>query len=260
MRVIVCGRSDVALATLLVSVTILVFSGAIHFVSSFTTWRESIVMEHSYGEQPYPARPMPKGYVCFKTSVPPPMNGKLEGPWEHAPWTDMFQDIEGPSKVIDTIMYLLESYGMCKWSHTSACCRHVCSPSMHAHAHAESHMPINLLDDDLSGWLACLARRLTLQPVCEQCTAGWAVCAQPAPRLGTRVKMLWDESALYIAAWLEEPAPWANLTLHDSIIYHDNDFEVFIDPDGDNHMYYEVRSHVAGPCTFANIHQSGAQG
>lgn len=35
--------------------------------------------------------------------------------------------------------------------------------------------------------------------------------------------------------------PWANLTLHDSVVYHDNDFEVFIDPDGDNHNYMEVR-------------------
>ena len=30
------------------------------------------------------------------------------------------------------------------------------------------------------------------------------------------------------------------MTKHDSVIFHDNDFEVFIDPDGDNHEYYEI--------------------
>ncbi|NPV83193.1 MAG: carbohydrate-binding family 9-like protein, partial [Candidatus Aminicenantes bacterium] len=33
---------------------------------------------------------------------------------------------------------------------------------------------------------------------------------------------------------------WATLTKRDSIIYQDNDFEVFIDPDGDTHNYYEL--------------------
>lgn len=61
-----------------------------------------------------------------------------------------------------------------------------------------------------------------------------------SPHLRTRVKMLWDDQYLYIAAWLEEPHVWGNLHQHDTIIYHDNDFEVFIDPDGDTHQYYEI--------------------
>ena len=39
---------------------------------------------------------------------------------------------------------------------------------------------------------------------------------------------------------LEEPHVWGTLTKHDSVIFHDNDFEIFIDPDGDNHEYYEI--------------------
>ena len=62
---------------------------------------------------------------------------------------------------------------------------------------------------------------------------------QPAPRFRTRAKMLWDDRYLYIAAQLEEPHVWATLTEHDSVIFHDNDFELFIDPDGDNHNYAE---------------------
>lgn len=62
---------------------------------------------------------------------------------------------------------------------------------------------------------------------------------KPRPRFRTRAKMLWDAEYFYVAAELEEPHVWATLTTHDSIIYHDNDFEVFIDPDGDSHEYYE---------------------
>ncbi len=64
--------------------------------------------------------------------------------------------------------------------------------------------------------------------------------AKPAPRFRTRAQMLWDDQYLYIAAYLEEPHIWATLTARDSIIFQDNDFEVFIDPDGDTHDYYEL--------------------
>jgi Carbohydrate family 9 binding domain-like len=62
---------------------------------------------------------------------------------------------------------------------------------------------------------------------------------KPKPRHRTRMKMLWDDEALYIAAELDEPHVWAYLTEHDAVIFHDNDFEVFIDPNGDNHDYAE---------------------
>src|SRR5262245_4743795 len=60
------------------------------------------------------------------------------------------------------------------------------------------------------------------------------------PRHRTRMKMLWDDEALYIAAEIVEPHVWATLTKHDSVIFHDPDFEVFLDPDGDNHLYAEL--------------------
>lgn len=50
---------------------------------------------------------------------------------------------------------------------------------------------------------------------------------------------MWDASYFYIAAELEEPHVWGTLTKHDSVIFHDNDFEVFIDPNGDSHEYFE---------------------
>jgi len=63
---------------------------------------------------------------------------------------------------------------------------------------------------------------------------------RPRPRFQTRAKMLWDDSYLYVGALIEEPHVWGTLTRHDSVIFHDNDFEIFIDPDGDNHEYYEI--------------------
>ena len=66
------------------------------------------------------------------------------------------------------------------------------------------------------------------------------------PAYLTRVKMTWDGSNFYIAALLAEPHLWATLKTHDSVIFHDNDFEVFIDPNGDNHEYYELEINALG--------------
>jgi hypothetical protein len=62
---------------------------------------------------------------------------------------------------------------------------------------------------------------------------------KPVPRFETQVKMLWDSSYFYVAAVLTETDVWATLTQRDAVIFHDNDFEIFIDPDGDTHEYYE---------------------
>jgi hypothetical protein len=66
------------------------------------------------------------------------------------------------------------------------------------------------------------------------------------PRFRTRMKMRWDDNCLYIAAELEEPHVWATLTENDSVIFQDNDFEVFMDPDADNHYYVELEINALG--------------
>ena len=63
---------------------------------------------------------------------------------------------------------------------------------------------------------------------------------KPLPTLQTRVKMLWNDSTLFIAATLQESQIWATQTHHDDIIFKDNDFEIFIDPDNNTHPYFEV--------------------
>ena len=69
---------------------------------------------------------------------------------------------------------------------------------------------------------------------------------KPEPTYKTRVKMLWDEEYMYFFAEMEEPHLWATLTERDAVIFHDNDFEIFIDPDGDTHNYYELELNLFG--------------
>ncbi|MEK6702423.1 MAG: carbohydrate-binding family 9-like protein [Planctomycetota bacterium] len=70
--------------------------------------------------------------------------------------------------------------------------------------------------------------------------------ARPRPTWRTRHKMLWDEKCLYMLAEMEEPHVWASLTEHDSIVYHDNDWEAFVGPEGSNHNYYELEINALG--------------
>ncbi len=67
---------------------------------------------------------------------------------------------------------------------------------------------------------------------------------KPEPPLETRMKILWDDQYLYIFGQLEEPHIWATLRQRDTVIFYDDDFEVFIDPDGDSHGYYELEANA----------------
>lgn len=66
------------------------------------------------------------------------------------------------------------------------------------------------------------------------------------PVYDTSAKMLWDDEYLYVGAVLQEEDIKARLTQRDTIIYHDNDFEVFLDPDGDGQNYFEIETNARG--------------
>ncbi|MEP2240170.1 MAG: carbohydrate-binding family 9-like protein [Maribacter sp.] len=59
------------------------------------------------------------------------------------------------------------------------------------------------------------------------------------PSYQTNFKMLWDNEYIYFFAELKEPHVWGTLKQKDTIIFYNNDFEIFFDPDGDTHNYYE---------------------
>lgn len=84
--------------------------------------------------------------------------------------------------------------------------------------------------------------------------------ALPAPRFRTRAKMLWDDQYLYLAAEMEEPELWAEYTQHDQVVFHQHDFEVFIDPDGDGREYYELEVNVLGTIFDLYLHRAYRDG
>ena len=103
----------------------------------------------------------PKNYICYRSDQFIKVDGNIyDLQWVNAPWTDLFEDIEGSVK--------------------------------------------------------------------------------PHPYYQTRAKMLWDDAYFYIAAELKENHVWGKISTRDAVIFHDNDFEVFIDPDNDTHNYYEL--------------------
>lgn len=62
----------------------------------------------------------------------------------------------------------------------------------------------------------------------------------PSPRFRTRAKICWDDQNFYIAALLEGSEIWATITKRDSVMYYDNDFELFLDPSSSTHNYMEL--------------------
>jgi hypothetical protein len=59
----------------------------------------------------------------------------------------------------------------------------------------------------------------------------------------TRMACLWDDWALYVGFWIEEPQVRATLTERDSFIWFDNDVEVFL---GGDDCYYEFEINALG--------------
>jgi len=68
----------------------------------------------------------------------------------------------------------------------------------------------------------------------------------PTTTKATRCKMLWDKDFLYVFARLKESNLWATLTEHDSQVFQDNAFEIFINPDGSNFNYFEFQINANG--------------
>lgn len=66
------------------------------------------------------------------------------------------------------------------------------------------------------------------------------------PAQETHMMMLWDDENLYIAAELMETDIWATVKGRDNTIYWDNDFEFFIDPEGDSLCYIEFEMNAYG--------------
>jgi hypothetical protein len=58
--------------------------------------------------------------------------------------------------------------------------------------------------------------------------------------------MLWDDKFLYVFAKLYENHIWGDITKRDEVIYYNNDFEVFINPNDDVFSYGEIEINALG--------------
>jgi len=61
--------------------------------------------------------------------------------------------------------------------------------------------------------------------------------------LGTRMASLWDDENLYVAFWVDEPNVQARLKERDSLVWTENDVEIFI---GGEDCYYEFQINALG--------------
>ena len=69
---------------------------------------------------------------------------------------------------------------------------------------------------------------------------------QPVPYFGTRVKMLWGTDFIYFYAELEEEHIWGDITKRDAVIFNNNDFEIFIQPNELQPYYAEFEVNALG--------------
>ncbi len=69
---------------------------------------------------------------------------------------------------------------------------------------------------------------------------------KPVPYYQTRMKMLWNEDFIYFYAELEEEHVWGDITQRDAVIFHNNDFEIFIRPNQFQPYYGEFEVNVLG--------------
>ena len=66
------------------------------------------------------------------------------------------------------------------------------------------------------------------------------------PAYETKVKTRWDNRYLYLAAEIYQEHIWASIHKKDSTLYQENVFEIFIDPSGDTHNYFEIEMNALG--------------
>jgi hypothetical protein len=73
----------------------------------------------------------------------------------------------------------------------------------------------------------------------------WLDTSQPG-RLETYAQMCWDDEFLYFAFHAVDPDIWATMQIRDEPVFVEEDFEIFLDPDGDEFNYYEWQINPLG--------------
>ena len=56
----------------------------------------------------------------------------------------------------------------------------------------------------------------------------------------------WEDSLLYVGAYIQETNLWATFTQQDSELHRENDFEMLMDVDGSMFYYKQIQINVLG--------------
>ena len=62
----------------------------------------------------------------------------------------------------------------------------------------------------------------------------------------TATRLMWDDDNLYVAMRAEDDYLLSKYTDHDDELWHEDAFEIFLDPGGDKKHYYEIQINPAG--------------
>ena len=65
-------------------------------------------------------------------------------------------------------------------------------------------------------------------------------------RLETYGQICWDDEFLYFAFYADDPDIWATMQARDEPVFVEEDFEIFLDPEGDEFHYYEWQINPLG--------------
>ena len=68
----------------------------------------------------------------------------------------------------------------------------------------------------------------------------------PKPEWQTQIKMAWTKKHLLVAAKIQDRHLWTTLTQDETELYHQDVFELFIDPHADGLDYYELEINAHG--------------
>jgi hypothetical protein len=155
----------------------------------------------------------PREYLCRRARTPPRLDGLVNGSaWDEAPWSDEFQDIlgneRGPKPRYST-RCKMRTFNQFPFRD---CCKHI---------------------ETILGSGQCTF----LNSVTVVSDFDFSLFLRAA---------VYDENYLYVGAVLEDPHVWGTLTEKNSVVFHDNDFEIFIDPDNDGRNYYEFEINALG--------------
>lgn len=76
----------------------------------------------------------------------------------------------------------------------------------------------------------------------------------------TTACILWDEAHLYVAAVIPEQHIRATMKHHDDYLFRENDFEIFLDPQGDGRNYIELEVNALGTTTDILMPKAPSEG